>query len=102
MEVGDRERAGAAFRGDSTFETRNPAWLKTTHLCAIYLARLEGNRECLLRALDDILSVPWDAFVPTDRFAILPVAEAVLATETRRPPSSTRPSGGAKRPRMLS
>lgn len=77
-EIGDIERARAAWSTGANLETQSPAWRQVALLSAVSHARLNGSVEEQNRALDEILSLPWGVFLPSDAETLLPVGEALL------------------------
>ncbi len=77
-EMGDDERARPFLAEAEKVETPpNPGWQQTVLIAKIYRARIDRDLTALNQALDDVLAVPWDFFIPDDGEAILPVGEAL-------------------------
>jgi len=76
--LGDGERAKAWWRSGAGVEASSPAWRQISLLSAVGLARAEGDRQALARALEEAVSLPGGGFVPSDVEAILPIGEALI------------------------
>jgi tetratricopeptide (TPR) repeat protein len=79
-EIGDSERAREALRRAGSFETPNPGWVKFILVARLALARLERDAPATNDVLDQITAIRAWTFAPTDGYAVLPVAEALVAT----------------------
>lgn len=77
-ELGDEVRARPRLAEGSTLQPTNPAWRQGVLLSAIRRAQLEQDEAALTKALDEILALPWNVFIPDDTEALLPVGEALL------------------------
>jgi tetratricopeptide (TPR) repeat protein len=77
-ELGDEVRARPKLAEGSTLQPTNPAWRQGVLLSAIRRAQLEQDEAALTKALDEILALPWNVFIPDDIEALLPVGEALL------------------------
>jgi predicted ATPase/class 3 adenylate cyclase len=72
QELGDLDRARRHFRAGLNLEVVNAAYQWNALVCALYLARLDGDQARLDAALDRMLQPPTGDFLAVEVMAILP------------------------------
>ena len=94
-ELGDVERARAMLVEGKEIETNHPSWRMVALHSSITLARLNRDIVGVNRAIDEILGLPWEVFIPDDAELAHPVGEALLGAgridELRRFVADRRP-----------
>jgi len=76
--IGDLQRTRALLAEALAAEVPpNPGWQQMMLISSVLAARLEGDRPAMNRAIDQILALPWNVFIPDDGEVIGPVGEAL-------------------------
>jgi class 3 adenylate cyclase/tetratricopeptide (TPR) repeat protein len=77
-EIGDVGRTRALLAEALALDApANPGWQQIWLLSSVLAARLDGDQAEVNRAIDRILALPWNIFIPDDGEVIGPVGEAL-------------------------
>ncbi len=77
-EIGDPERARAAFHSGAELLIKGPAWQMHVLVSKILIAYLDRNFETLHQQVAEVQNLAWGAFVPSDAEVLFPVGEVLL------------------------